>query len=524
VADVPPVDDSDARARDRIGQILDDKWTLERLIGSGGMGAVYAGRHRNGARAAIKVLHAEYARDPELRSRFLREGYAANKVEHKGALRVLDDDIVASGPDEGTAYLVMELLEGESLYDRVARDPTFTERDFLELASAVLDVLESAHARGVVHRDLKTENLFLPKGDEGVTVKVLDFGLARVAEAGTSITRAGLALGTPSFMSPEQAAGRTDEVDGRTDLFALGVIGFRLLARRKVHEADNAMGLVMQMANVPAPPIRSVAPQVSESVARIIDRALQFRREDRYPDATSMRAAVTAALAALAMGNEPTLFAIPAARPAPPDPAPPASVRSAPSAVREPSEPPAPPSRGGRLRGLALLLLGGGVLAFFALPGSAARRLLALRDSLVGTTTTSGDVPPRTGADAGTSLEPPRPAGSADAPRDAAGPVPLETAEGGDASALAAATTTEAEAGLASADAAASTSATDGNDAATDADTESADAAIDGADDEDEPLAQDAAPDVAATHTAAPPRTHAPPHGHPRRPHRPRHR
>src|SRR5262245_34520616 len=146
------VEAADPRTQQRVGSVLNEKWTLEHLIGSGGMGAVYAARHRNGARAAVKILHPELARKSEVRERFLREGYAANRVEHRGAVQVLDDDIVKSGPDEGSAYLVMELLEGESLQERALRPPKLGERDLLEIMDAVLDVLGAAHDHGVVHR------------------------------------------------------------------------------------------------------------------------------------------------------------------------------------------------------------------------------------------------------------------------------------------------------------------------------------------------------------------------------------
>ncbi|HVJ91480.1 MAG TPA: serine/threonine-protein kinase, partial [Labilithrix sp.] len=151
----------DPRAEQRVGAVLNEKWTLDHLIGSGGMGAVYSARHRNGARAAVKILHPDLARVSEIRERFLREGYAANRVEHRGVVQVLDDDIVKDGPDGGSAYLVMELLEGESLQARVERLPKLGERDLLDLMDAVLDVLGAAHAHGVVHRDLKPENIFL---------------------------------------------------------------------------------------------------------------------------------------------------------------------------------------------------------------------------------------------------------------------------------------------------------------------------------------------------------------------------
>ena len=314
-------DNPDNQAQERVGSVLNDKWTLESVLGVGGMAAVYAARHRNGARAAVKVLHADLSRHAEVRERFLREGYAANRVEHPGVVKVLDDEVIASGPDTGTAYLVMELLDGESLQDRLERGPPLTEREFLAIADSVLDVLDAAHGRGVVHRDLKPENLFLTKAPEqgaagAVSVKILDFGLARLLQ-GQAITSYGLALGTPSFMSPEQAAGRIDEIDGRTDLFALAATGFRLRTGRRIHEGANAVELVMKMANVPAPRIRTFAPDASEPFARIIDRALEFRREDRYPSAAAMREDVRKGIAELDDENVRTLFALPAVHPPP---------------------------------------------------------------------------------------------------------------------------------------------------------------------------------------------------------------
>lgn len=282
--------------------MLDDKWTLERLLGVGGMAAVYAARHRNGARAAIKVLHPHLSRYKEVRERFQREGYAANQVDHPGAVKVLDDDVVSTGPEAGTAYIVMELLEGQSMQDRLERGPSMSELEFLGIADRVLDVLCAAHGRGVVHRDLKPENLFLVREDavaaSGARIKVLDFGLARLLQ-GQAITTYGLALGTPSFMSPEQAAGRLDEIDGRTDLFALAATGFRLRTGRRIHEGANAVDLVTKMANLPAPPIRTIAAEVSEPFARVVDRALAFRREDRYDTAADMQADVRRAIGEL---------------------------------------------------------------------------------------------------------------------------------------------------------------------------------------------------------------------------------
>jgi serine/threonine protein kinase len=306
---------TDEKAKARVGSVLDDKWTLERLLGVGGMGGVYEARHRNGARAAIKVLHPDLARHEEVRLRFQREGYAANSVEHPGAVKVLDDDVITSGPDEGTAYIVMELLEGETLEDRLERGDLVGEREFLAIAEQVLEVLAAAHAHGVVHRDLKPENLFFARSEDGgpPRVKVLDFGLARLL-AGQAITTHGLALGTPSYMSPEQASGRILDIDGRTDLFSLAATGFRLVAGRRIHEGDNAVELVTKMANLPAPKLREVAPRASPPFARVIDRGLEFRREDRYPTAEAMRQDVRRALEQLQAGDRATTPAPPPVR------------------------------------------------------------------------------------------------------------------------------------------------------------------------------------------------------------------
>ncbi|MBX3208556.1 MAG: serine/threonine protein kinase [Labilithrix sp.] len=288
---------ADPQAEERVGSVLHEKWTLERLLGVGGMGAVYAARHRNGARAAVKVLSPSMGRLPHIRKRFLHEGYAANRVDHAGAVKVLDDDVVQEGDGEGTAYLVMELLDGEPLSDRAKREPALGERELLEVADGVLAVLDAAHTHGVVHRDLKPDNLFLTRDPEreGTQVKVLDFGLARLLEAREQ-TIAGMALGTPTYMSPEQAAGHVDEIDGRTDIYALGSILFQLVSHRRIHDAAHTLGLVVRMATTPAPKLRTVAPDVSEAFARIVDRALEFAREDRYPTAEAMRADVLAAL------------------------------------------------------------------------------------------------------------------------------------------------------------------------------------------------------------------------------------
>src|SRR3954468_16167529 len=165
--------DERAVARERLGQVLRDRWLLEQTLGVGGMAAVYAARHRNGARAAIKVLHGPLRDDAVMKERFLREAYLANTVGHPGIVRVLDDD---EDPNFGP-FLIMELLEGESVDELFRKKINMPIDKVLDLADQTLDVLAAAHDKGIVHRDLKPANLFLCR--DGV-VKVLDFGIARL--------------------------------------------------------------------------------------------------------------------------------------------------------------------------------------------------------------------------------------------------------------------------------------------------------------------------------------------------------
>jgi len=282
-----------ARARARLGNVLQDKWKLDALLGVGGMAAVYSATHRNGKRVAVKMLHQEFSNDEEVRTRFLQEGYAANAIQHEGAVSVLDDDLA---PD-GSAFLVMELLEGETLEQRwESAGQRMDLRDLLTIAAALLDVLAAAHAKSVVHRDIKPENLFVTKAG---ALKVLDFGIAKVFEQRrerTTSTRVGTVMGTPAFMAPEQALAHWDEVDGRTDLWAVGATMFTMLSGRHVHDAQTSQEQMIRAATTPAPSLASAVGGVPAAVAAIVDRALSFDRTNRWPDAASMGEAVRAAL------------------------------------------------------------------------------------------------------------------------------------------------------------------------------------------------------------------------------------
>ncbi len=302
----PPDDEAQlVEARARIGIVLQDKWRLDALLGVGGMAAVYSATHRNGKRVAVKMLHPEFSHHEQMRTRFLREGYAANTIHHEGAVSVLDDDVA---PD-GSAFLVMELLEGETVEQRWERQNRKLMLDeVLAIGDQLLDVLAAAHTKNVVHRDVKPENLFITKA--GV-LKVLDFGIAKVFEqekARPTSTQAGMIMGTPAFMAPEQARGRWEQVDGRTDLWAVGATMFTLLSGRYVHEAPSSHEQLILNATASAPALASVVPKVPSEVAAIVDRALAFDRERRWPDARSMQEPIRGALEA--MGVRPAVASV----------------------------------------------------------------------------------------------------------------------------------------------------------------------------------------------------------------------
>ncbi len=283
VADEDLVD----RAKARIGALLKGKYTLDRVLGIGGMATVYAATHRNGKEFAVKVLHADLSMRTDTRTRFLREGYLANRVNHPGAVAVLDDDIA----EDGGAFLVMELLNGqtvETLWE--------SQRGRLPLPVVagiglqLLDVLSAAHARGLIHRDIKPGNLMLTNDGQ---VKVLDFGIARLRDmAGAQTTQTGMVMGTPAFMAPEHAMAKTDEIDAQTDVWAAGATLFTLATGQLVHEAENTQMLLVRAATTPARKVSSLMPAMPSGLADVIDRALVFDKKARWASAAAMQTAL----------------------------------------------------------------------------------------------------------------------------------------------------------------------------------------------------------------------------------------
>ncbi|MEM1032120.1 MAG: serine/threonine-protein kinase, partial [Myxococcota bacterium] len=283
---LPEPGDIQQRAEDRVGTTLDDRWELAALLGIGGMAAVYEARdtHRD-RRVALKVLHPEVATDDLIRKRFRREARAADLIAHPGVVPVED---VYERPQG--LFLVMALLEGETLDALQERKGRLPPARVVAIADAILAVLEAAHAVGVLHRDLKPDNVFIT--DHG-DIKVLDFGIARIREGdGRGTTQTGDVMGTPLFMAPEQARGRPDDVDARSDLFSLGAVMFTLLTGRPIHVAETATDALVKVVTQPVTPLRDVAPAVPSALAQVVDRALAFDASDRFEGATAMRRAL----------------------------------------------------------------------------------------------------------------------------------------------------------------------------------------------------------------------------------------
>lgn len=272
------------------GRILRDKWRIDGRIARGGMGTVFQATHRNnGSLAAIKILHPQFSRDTDTRSRFLQEGYAANQVNHPGVVRILDDDET----EEGLAYIVMELLEGELVEQRrIRKGGKLALAEVYDIADQLLDVLASAHDKDIVHRDIKPDNLFLTTQGK---VKVLDFGFAQMKSGfRTETTATGFLLGTPGFMAPEQAIGNRPLIDARTDIWAAGATLFMLLTGQPVHPGESPAEMLVAAANYPVRAIATLEPGLPTKLSAAIDKALAFDKKDRWEDARSMQAALRA--------------------------------------------------------------------------------------------------------------------------------------------------------------------------------------------------------------------------------------
>jgi serine/threonine-protein kinase len=266
----------------KAGNLVAGRYRLERPLGQGGMGEVWAAVHLiTGKQVALKALKAEKAARPELVHRFFREARAATVVGHANVVEVHD---VFSF--DGAPVMVMELLEGESLGEKLRRERQLSLAELATLLVPVISAVGTAHARGIVHRDLKPENIFLARdGAERCTPKVLDFGIAKLAQEDLSaeaaeLTRTGSMVGTPFYMAPEQAAGERD-LDHRCDVWALGVICFEALLGRRPFEGDNFGQIFKRIITEQPASLRQLRPDLPLDVADLIDGMLVKERSGR---------------------------------------------------------------------------------------------------------------------------------------------------------------------------------------------------------------------------------------------------
>ena len=286
--------DENDRSSGWIGAILASRWRIESKIARGGVATVFRAKTADGQLGAVKIMHPQFARNPDVRSRFLREGYAANKVGHPDVVRILE----AGTAQEGSPFLVMELLEdGEPLESRRERLGGRLPLDEIARATdQLLGILAAAHAQGIIHRDIKAENLFVLADG---TLKVLDFGIAQIKEAAAQNepTATGLLLGTPEFMSPEQALGKRGTVDAQSDIYSVGATLFTLLSGEAVHVYDSLPLLLNAVAMRQARSLSSVAFKgLPREVIAIVDKALALEKPRRWASAAAMRDALRRAL------------------------------------------------------------------------------------------------------------------------------------------------------------------------------------------------------------------------------------
>ncbi|HEX4338702.1 MAG TPA: serine/threonine-protein kinase [Polyangiaceae bacterium] len=285
-----------------VGRTLGGKFTLESLIGTGAMGSVYRARHvALDALVAVKVMHDDIAVDRTFAERFHREARAASRLDHPNVIRVVD---FGTEPD-GHLYIVMEYVEGYDLFQVIRRDSPLAESRVVDLLSQALSGIAAAHDMGVVHRDLKPENIMVTTrvGDDGAeyeVVKVCDFGIAQISEAARTapsggvaprtLTARGVLLGTPQYMSPEQARGEV--TDARTDVYSVGVILYQLLTGQLPFDGPTPIDTVLKhISEEPVPPTELV-PSASPRLEAVCMKALAKRREGRWTSAREMRAAL----------------------------------------------------------------------------------------------------------------------------------------------------------------------------------------------------------------------------------------
>src|SRR5450432_645151 len=274
-----------------VGQVIGN-YKLTAKLGEGGMGVVYLGEHPViGKKVAMKAIHPELARNPEVVSRFVMEAKAVNQIGHEHIVDIGDFGNTA----DGDFYFIMEYLQGESLADRLKREVILSQSRALAIAAQVADALGASHDHGIIHRDLKPENVFLilRRGNPDF-VKVLDFGLAKLTQTEEKVThktRAGSVMGTPYYMAPEQCEGKT-EIDHRADIYSLGVLLFEMLTGKVPFGGDGYGEIIVKHITMPPPSVRSLVPELTPELDLILFRALAKDRTQRFQTMAELRDAL----------------------------------------------------------------------------------------------------------------------------------------------------------------------------------------------------------------------------------------
>jgi eukaryotic-like serine/threonine-protein kinase len=262
------------------GVVIDGRYRVQRLIGRGGIGLVYLCHHEVLEKpVAMKVLRPEYAEQPEVLQRFVNEARAASAIKSPHTVNTLD---VGSLPS-GAPYFIMEYVDAETLAARLQREHALPLADAVEVARQMADGLAAAHGAGIVHRDLKPENVFVGTEPDGsLLVKIFDFGVAKVTRAKARLTHVGAIFGTPSYMSPEQARGQP--VDPRTDVYAIGIMLFEMIAGHLPFDGDDPLTVMSQHVDAEIPPLKQTqaGAEVPSALENVVRRCLQKDREDRY--------------------------------------------------------------------------------------------------------------------------------------------------------------------------------------------------------------------------------------------------
>jgi eukaryotic-like serine/threonine-protein kinase len=338
-----------------VGRVLGGRYRLDRELARGGMATVWIAEDPLlSRRVAVKLLLPELAVDDALRVRFRNEAIAAAKLTHPGIVATYD-----TGDDDGTAYIVMELVEGKTLRRLIDDRGKLPVREAVDISSQVADALEHAHRQGLVHRDIKPANVLVQSDGRA---KVTDFGIAKAA-GGDDLTRTGTVVGTARYLAPEQVNGHP--VDGRADVYALGLVLYEMLAGRAPFGGDSDMATaVARLTNSPEP-ISAARPEVSRPLEDVVARSLARDPEYRFQSAQAFKDALAPGIDPDATG--PLTPPVPSRRPAPP-PAGPPPTEVAPRPPRPAPPPPAPPPRTARrwpwLLVILLLLVAGGIAAY----------------------------------------------------------------------------------------------------------------------------------------------------------------